>query len=270
MKDISHPNQKPIDLWDLHSFDEELHVELNNNSTLIQNYIKADMEIYNISENCNGHYGPIIRPTNQYAQDYINLKGLFKKLMDKRSIRAFHYTRLTDHEIASIHLDGIYLSTQDFLSERLSKLVKIGYLTSSEAVILYTNSSIHGNQHNARSNKFWMVSNPIPVIDSGVKPLLSYWGGEVTYWNAERFHLSDKLAQIGTPVVIEVCVQLSFTIHSMNAGEAAIATFAKSKGYSDNSDYFDLYTKNPIPSQNILKIHKLGDELFNRIGTTYP
>lgn len=190
--------------------------------------------------------------------------------MQQRTIRAFHYTRLTDGEVASLKRDGIHLSTPATLQRRLDDIVADGGLTRDLADQLYAHSPFHGDQLEARSGKFWMTSHPIAVDDGGVKPLMKHWGGEVASMWIRNEALSAPLASLGKPRVIELTVAMSATKHSHRAGTSVVATFARSRGSISAKHACDLYVDQPLPPTAILATHTEGDASFVEMGRGYP
>jgi hypothetical protein len=159
----------------------------------------------------------------------VGLQEAIGQAMERRTIRAFHYTRLTDDEVVTLQRDGIHLSTPASLQSRLDDIVAAGGLTREVADQLYANSPFHSDQREARSGKFWMTSHPVAVGDGGVRPLMEHWGGEVASMWMKDEALLAPLGALGMPRIIEVAVPMCSTRHSFRAGKAVIATFARSR-----------------------------------------
>ena len=147
--------------------------------------------------------------------------------MQTRTIRAWHYTRLTDQEAQALKRDGIHVSTPETLTARLEALVTTGHLSRRAAEALYEASPFHGDQRKSREGKFWMISHPQAIDDGGVEPLLARWGGEVaSFWLKDELLLAT-VSVMGPPCVIEVAVPLALTSHSYSAAEAVMAAFGR-------------------------------------------
>ena len=106
---------------------------------------------------------------------------------------------MTDAEVDTLRCDGIHLSTLDSVRARLAAQVAAGTFTQNIADQLFTDSPFQSNQLGARSAKFWMVSHPVDVKDSGVELLLESWGGEAVYFWQRDVMLQEMLTQIGRP-----------------------------------------------------------------------
>jgi hypothetical protein len=262
--------RQAIDVWNADTFDPELLDALRSNADLIRRYIDTDNRIFLEYDLERGSARPVVRPSNPFAAPYYSLLDDLNRLMVSRTIRAFHYARLTDDETATLSGSGIHLSTPDSLRRRFDALITQGLLSRLVADELYAHSPFHSDQRAARSGKFWMTSHPITVADHGVVPLLNRWGGEVaSFWVANEAR-SAPLATLGKPRVVEIAVPLAVTRHSYNAGKAAVATFGRSLDAIPEKAAFDLYVCEPLPAQAVLAVHTEGDAAFAAMGRNYP
>ena len=189
--------------------------------------------------------------------------------MEKRTIRAWHYTRLTDAEAALLRTDGIYISTLETIRMRLDMQISEGLLSAHAADALYAASPFH-EQNDERSNKFWMTSHPLPIDDGGVTLLLENWGGEGVHF-PRRYVDSIKLVKrIGRPRIIEVAIPLSATDRAYYAAKAVVATFGLTLGCEPEKAAFDLYSMQDLGPETVLNIHAEGDPHFVALARGYP
>jgi hypothetical protein len=259
-----------IDVWDVRTLDSELLVHLEETAELIRAYFETDHQIFLSHDLGRGPRQSILRPENPHATDFYELLEAIGLRMGTRTIRAFHYTRLTDDEVTNLLQSGIHVSTPETLRQRLEAVVASGGLAREVADRLYAESPFHSDQLQARAGKFWLTSHPAAVDDSGVVPLLERWGGEVASMWVRDPALSAALAELGKPRIIEVAVPLSATKHSYNAAKAVVATFARSHGAIPSKFAFDVYVENALPATAVLYIHTKGDDAFESIGRDYP
>jgi hypothetical protein len=263
-------NSSIIDVWDIRTFDAGLIAFLEPHVELVCSYMGVEHEIFLSHDLGRGQERHIVPPENPYHRDFLALEEAAREQMEQRTIRAFHYTRLTDDEVAKLKLRGIHLSTPETLKNRLDQLVIDGIITSDIASALYKESPFHGNQQESRTDKFWMVSHPVCTDDSGVTRFMRYWGGEVaSFWNSDDALLS-ALSSIGHSRIIETAVPMIATRQSFTSGKAVIATFARSHGAIPCKHDFDLYVTRPLPSSAILLVHTEGDATFERMAQGYP
>lgn len=261
---------KPIDVWNVGTFDSALIAHLEAETDLIRSYLETDRQIFISHDLGRGADRPIVRPENPYAFDFGNLQEAIGREMQRRVIRAFHYTRLTDGEVATLNSDGIHLSTPATLQRRLGDIVGTGDLTRVVADQLYAESPFHSDQLESRSDKFWVTSHPVAIDNSGVRPLMRHWGGEVASMWIQDEALSATLASLGKARIIEVAVPICATRHSYSAGIAVVATFARLHGSVPSKHAFDLYTRQPLPATAVLAVHTEGDASFVEMGRRYP
>ena len=259
-----------IDVWSVQTFDEDHRIVLTKHVDLVRNYMKTENEIFVTYELGRTPVRPLARPTHSYAGAFLALEEALGELMQSRTIRAWHYTRLTAPEVDALHHDGIHLSTPATLRNRLDAAAAGGAVDAHLANALYAASPFHSDQLGARLDKFWMVSHPIAIDDPGVQPLMAHWGGEVaSMWTKDPVLLAP-LAVTGKPRVIEVAAPLAVTRQSYNAAKAVVATFGRSLGCVLSKHAFDLYITRPLSANAVLRIHTEGDASFNAIGLTYP
>ena len=146
-----------IDVWDVETFDPALTACLAENTDLMAAYHARANTIF--LDHDYGRARTMIRPENEYASDYSDLRETVSRLMDGRTIRAWHYTRLTDREVDTLCRYGIHLSTPASLRGRLDAIVADGQLTAAETDVLWAHNMFN-HQHDSRAEKFWATSHP--------------------------------------------------------------------------------------------------------------
>jgi hypothetical protein len=259
-----------IDIWDPKTFDGELSAVLAKAADLVRNYMTTDHRIFLAHDLCRSPERFIIRPENPYASAFFALQEAIVERMRSRTIRAWHYTRLTAEEVEKMRDEGIHLSTPATLRARSDFLVDSGGLSPQLADALYAKSPFHSDQLGARSGKFWLVSHPVAVNNSGVEPLMAHWGGEVaSFWTKDPILLAP-LAATGKPRVIEFAVPLALTHHSYSAGQAVVATFGRTLGCIPGKHSFDLCVTTSLPPDSVLVVHTEGSSSFHAMGLSYP
>lgn len=258
-----------IDVWDVRTFGSELLLVLENETDTFLAYYKADYDIF-ISHDLGRERSSIIRPENPYATKFHEILDVICSKVNKQTIRAFHYTRMTDDEIAILRREGIHVSTPETLRQRLQSLVNSGRLTHDAAERFYADSPFQSCQIHARSGKFWLTSHPVAIDDSGVAPLMERWGGEVASMHVRDTALSSLLLTIGEARIIEVAVPLCASKHSYCASNAIVASFARACGAKSSKSAFDLYVENALPPTSIIAVHTKGDITFENMGRIYP
>jgi hypothetical protein len=229
-----------IDVWDCATFDAELVDQLESEADLMLRYYETDQRIFLEHDLGRGAGRSMLRPENPHAERFSGITKAVAEAMDQRTIRAWHYTRLTHAEVEALRRDGVHLSTPESLRQRLDAVVAAGALSPEAANDLYVRSPFHSDQHVGRLNRFWMTSHPTNVEDGGVVPLMKHWGGEVASMWVRDETLMALLARLGRSRIIELAVPVKLADCSFYAARAVIATFARSRGAIPGKLAFDL------------------------------
>lgn len=258
---------RPIDVWDAGSFDPALTACLAQHADLMAAYYARSNQIF--LDHDLGRARTLVRPENEHAGDFGALRETVGALMDARTIRAWHYTRLTDREVEDLSGVGIHLSTPDSLRRRFEAIVAEGQLTAAETDLLWRHNMFN-HQHASRAGKFWAVSHPQRVDDPGVEPLMAHWGGEAaSMWMKDAAVLA-RLAGVGQPRVVGVAMPLAQCEDFGGAARAVIATFARTRGAITEPSGFDLYAKTDLPASAVLEVQTAGEDSFAAMANGYP
>lgn len=241
-----------IDVWNIDTFDSELRGDLDAHAALICNYMHTSRRQW-LEHEASDHRMPC--PENPHAGDFMAVKEHVMRLMEDRTIRAWHYTRLTDTEVDTLRQTGIYPSSLDTIRSRFAAQVNAGAFTQEVADRLFADSPYQSDQLDARSGKFWMTSHPVDIQDGGVELLLESWGGEAAYFWQQDTTLQDMLKNMGRPRVLEIAMPLLHSRHTYSAAEAVVATYGRTLGCRPDKHAFDLYTRQPLGPAHILAVH---------------
>jgi hypothetical protein len=229
-----------LDVWNFDTFDQELVAQLRANAALVASYLAADHELF--MELKSSRDWNVLR-TNPFATTYQRFVESLAPLMELRTIRGWHYTRLTDNEVDALLTLGIRMSTQEATRQRLDAQVAAHSMSRETADAIFAQSPLHDPQQpEARSSCFWVRSHPSDVTNMDVTLLLENWSGEVVYfWLDVHPHLQEVVSRIGRARVIEVAVQLDATRHTYSASRAVAATFARTLGCRPDFAEFDFF-----------------------------
>lgn len=163
-----------IDVWDVGTFDSELRSNLDTHSDVIRDYMLISRRQW-LEREAFDHTIPY--PENPYADEFIwVMEHIMLRLMEARTIRAWHYARLTNEEVDVLRQGGIYPSSPDTFRLRFAAQVAAGTFSQEVADRLFADSPYQSDQFDSRSGKFWMVSHPYNVEYYGVTLLLESWG----------------------------------------------------------------------------------------------
>lgn len=256
-----------IDVWNIKTFDEALLANLYANSDVIRHYMVTSKK--NLLEYVTAdRWEPL--QSNSYEPAYQDfVEKVISPAMEKRTIRAWHYTRLTDAEAELLRIGGIYISTLETIRMRLNSQIAEGLLSAESAHALYAASPFH-QQEDVRANKFWMTSHPRPIDDGGVTMLLEHWGGEGVYFWLQDADQIELVKSIGRPRVIEIALPLDATNRAYPAASAVVATFAQTLSCEPDKAAFDVYSTRTLGPETVLNIHTDGDPNFAILARGYP
>lgn len=255
------------DVWNIKTFDDLLIAELDAKRELFCNYEHTAKRNYREQQVAKG-WVPL--KENPYAAERQHiLERIIMPMMKERTIRAWHYTRLTDDEVQLLRSDGIHTSDLAAIRRRLDAQVAAGVISAEVADALYGASPFH-HQQEARSGKFWMTSHPFPTDHHGVELLLAHWGGEGVYFWLEDRELTEIVKGIGRPRVIEVAVPLHVTTSAYSAAKAVIATFVMAHGCEPDWPAFDLYTTKALGADAVLNVLTENAPDFSGLARGYP
>ena len=257
-----------MDVWNIESFDAELRSSLDTYADLIRDYMSTNRRQW-LEREASDHTGAY--PENCFAGAFMRVEEhIVMPLMEARTIRVWHYTRMTDREVDIMRRDGIYPSSLANFRARLDAEVAAGSFSAEIADRLFADSPYQSDQRASRSGKFWAVSNPHSIDDGGVKLLVKSWGGEAAYFWQRDEGLQELLKRIGRARVLEVSMPLSYSRHAFSAARAVVATYGRMLGCVPDNGGFDLYTSQPLPAQNVLAVHSQGDPTFSTMARGYP
>ena len=258
-----------IDLWDVETFGEGLVSKLQSQARMLRNY--SAVERARSPEVHASSYKETFRD-DSHDREYYDFLNDLSEGIKHRTIRAWHYTRLTESEVDEILTNGVQLSTSESMCRRLDAQIAIGQISAEIADALFEKSPLRDFQGaTSRSDRFWMTSHPLRVDDCCVAPLVKNWGGEVIhFWLNESKNLKQVVRVIGKGRVIEIGVPIAATRHRHVAAKSVAATFAQSRGYFADFGAFDLYAVRALGPEAILAVHTEGDATFEHIARGYP
>lgn len=258
----------PIDVWDVATFDAELRSFLPARARLIRDYWTESQRLFQERE-AQTLRGPPAQ--NVHGPAFSALKDETAKLMTDRTIRAWHFTRLADHEVAAVRERGLQPMTLALIAERLAAARLAGLLDGELAAQLYAASPYHHQIEGSRENRIWLTAQPYPLDDSSVEELLDRWGGESLSFVHREGETLERLKQIGTPCVIEVALPMRVTTRVEEAATNVLDAFARSirvdGGWGGGAD---MVAVEPIAPEWILAIHRAGEPGFEAMGRGYP
>jgi hypothetical protein len=259
-----------IDLWDLNTLPPATTSLLARGEQLIRNHVNKDHTIGVARANA-GLKGNI--PSNEFGDDMSDLKREIETSVKLESLRTFHYTRMTDAEVAVIVRNGITMTSLSMFRRKLDDVVASGHITRAAVDDVYAKSPIVTGRHGERGNKFWSCAIPYPITDDRIETFLRCWGGEISRWELPDEGKAAGLMAIGRPRVIEVVLPIERACGGFAASRIAdqiVEAFKHGLGLTSYFRGADIYVEHALPPQSVIKVHSQGDATFSGMGLTYP
>ncbi|CRK56927.1 hypothetical protein [Alloactinosynnema sp. L-07] len=192
------------------------------------------------------------------------------RLLDGWLVRAFHCTRLLDHEVDAIRAQGLRALAADLISSRLTGALNHGHISEAEhAELDETHHFAKPFSRQAQDLLAGKVCLALPrrAFDDrpdGFRPLLTRWGGEAIYarhYNG-RAPLVDRLKAIGRPTIVVARVELSDpSRHYMSPSLAHLLVGTVLQLPDAHSS---LHYKANIPAEHIEQLLQPGDPDYDR------
>lgn len=213
------------------------------------------------------------RGTTEYTCDLrlIDQEAEFLKLFEGYLVRAYHCTRLLDHERAMILEHGLRPLSAELVTERIRRAHEAGAISDDERATFETGHQFVAKGWEERipgtENQVCLLISR-EVLDNhahGCEPLLSTWGGEALYFpiEANKKH-SARLRLLGRASIVVADLDLSvsrYGKHRISAGLSA-AFVGKKLGLLDQG--VEIFYKAPVPAENIGAIWQPGDPGYDR------
>ncbi|MCK9461342.1 MAG: hypothetical protein M0R80_17065 [Proteobacteria bacterium] len=192
-----------------------------------------------------------------------------RRLVGSQLVRAYHCTRLLDHERRVILDQGLRRLGPDLVNERIRRAHEVGAISDAERDAFES-----GNQF---ADPAWSFRAPITegqvclilsrqIFDespNGCEPLLSIWGGEAIYFPLENRH-RERLHSLGRPSIVVAAIDFSVTPADQHECCPSLANcmVGMRLGFSDLGA--DVFFRAPVPPENIDAIWQPGDAPYDR------
>lgn len=156
------------------------------------------------------HSADLDVPAGELPLDHY--EGELHDLLNGCLIRAYHCTRLLDHEAATIRSEGLLVLDEDLVTTRIDAALAHGHLSDDLA------SSIRAGQHFARrlpgdrEGQVCLVVSTTAFDRTGLHHLLATWGGEAIYAQ----HVDHKtpqlemLRELGRPTIVQALLDTRY------------------------------------------------------------
>lgn len=253
-----------ISTGDPGTFDPALREFFKESTDLIISYHERDAELEADRRAGGMKY---LTERNPSGDAYMRFREQLTELFEARTVRCWHYTRLTDDEIADIRAHGVAPGSIASMEARVARQVEAGRLSAAEQAAIIAGSPLRNTeQAQIRVGQFWVTDRAQHPSDDGVELLLGHWGGEVVYFWLQDDALIERLQGLGTPVVLELAVPVALTKHALSFAESALSSILVALGYRPQVRGIDAYLTKPLGPEGIVAVHMPNDTAFHSLG----
>lgn len=195
-------------------------------------------------------------------------EGRFRALLQGYVVRAYHCTRLLEHEVTAIRREGLRSLSRELVEGRILAAHAVGAISGRQRDTLLrthmlTGSEPHGRDANRRDQVCLVLTRRQLDDSSGVERLLSKWGGEVVYFSAraQAPSIASLLTRLGRPAVVVALLDLSASKHSVYPGVLATLTAVINRRDGPAADVF---YRAPVLPEQIEAIWQPGHTEYDR------
>ena len=264
-----------IDVWNLETYGGEIRGYIELHRSTIKLHREKSLELDNIEPPRDLQERMRFRmPVNEYYPAYMAARDGLAPLLESKSFRAFHYTRMTDGEVEKICRDGIRMTSLELLRERLEEAVAADLLSRDFAERIHSSSALRSPHEYGDRRGFWTTACPIDVNDSAVEMLVANWGGESSYFpfmgapTDEDMLAAMKNIGRGRILEIEVTMPSTHGVGPHSATKAIFDTVERSLGYQ-RSLALDFNSLEPLPASSIKRVITEGENDFENVASAF-
>lgn len=252
---------QPIDAWDVATYPKNILELLANTKPALDAYYLRKTELDNADD---PDSSPAIVRENELAVRFHSfIEDDLMRCLGSERIRGWHYCRLTDQETQAMENGALISASKASLKQRLENLPEEFRLSGQDIELICAQSLLNDEQQRkVRSHRFFMVSKPLALVDPGVRPLTTYWGGEIAYLWLQSESLKENLSTIGAPRIVECHVPVRGTHLAYCAAMSIVETYCK---VSQAGSPFDFHASPKGKSLEIVRVHSEGDPVFDKL-----
>lgn len=214
-----------------------------------------------------GRWAIEYRGTTRYALDLalpFDADSALRDVLSGYLLRAYHCTRLLDHEVEAVWEGGLRPLTAELIHDRIDTAERAGAISEHDAERLRHANVFATGEHANRKNQVCLtLSNLLFREDpSDCEPLLSTWGGEGMYRSSRGHSMPAHVRRLGKPTVV-VSLLRAQHIRSVFPGLSKIFVAA---ALELTERWADVFYGDAVPPSHIEAILQPGDGAYERLG----
>jgi len=264
-----------ISIWDLDTYDGDIQDYLNRHQETIRLHRERALELDDIEPPRDLQERiRFQKPTNEHYPAYMEARDGLAPILESKSFRAFHYTRMTDGEVERILLAGVRMTSLDLLHERLQSVVDEKLLKLEIAERIYRSSALHSPHEYGDRRGFWTTACPIDVTDTAVDMLVGHWGGESSYFpfmgGTKDEAMLAAIQGIGRGRILEIEVPMSSTrgVGPHSATKTMFDVVERAFGH-ENLLALDFNSLEPLRPSAIIRVISEGEAEFDDVAAVF-
>ena len=209
-----------------------------------------------------GHVPMAMMPSNPHFRERERATLQVLELLQFATLRGWHCTRLTEHEVDYIKSHGMQPPNLQVLSERIRRAQADGMIEDNVAEQLIAENQ--ADDHNRKGMIWFCFFEPRIAGQSGIERFLRCWGGEALYNSHERDPgTGQALRMIGRPCLIQVDVPVSSFGCYTYLGDKVIRQYLLSRGFDTGEECeHEDKARDEIPAANIVRFVFYGEPEF--------
>ncbi len=183
----------------------------------------------------------------------------FRSLFAGRSIRAFHCTRLLDHEVERIRRNGLLLLTERLVNDRIENAIVHGDISRKLGDELLKAHVFSTREHDNRENMLWFFLSTYVLRDrvGSVWILMRFWGGEAISFSDKSLGYLELLEELGQPTIVVVDLDLSGSNRVHRASPGLLRAFVGRYLGEKDADSVIRYVAD-VPGERVVDIWQPG------------
>jgi hypothetical protein len=209
-----------------------------------------------------GHVPMAMMPANPYLSARDEATETVLDHLQTESLRGWHCSRLTDHEMSHIAACGMQPPNPQILQRRIERLQVEGSLAGRTADLLLRKNQADDGY---RKGMIWFCFfEPRSAGQHGIERFFRRWGGEALYNSHEDDpHTGEALRGIGRPCLVEADVPISLFGRVTFLADKVTRRYLLEHGFDTGESWeHEDKARGPIPATNIVRFIVHGDPEF--------
>jgi hypothetical protein len=194
----------------------------------------------------------------------------FRAMFQGQLVVAHHFSRLFDHEVEEVKVNGLKRLTKDMLYRKIQVAHELGLITQEHRKLFEHCNVIASGESDHRAGQICLVAGTGGLNDDvgAVYWLLTLWGGEALSMSNRSSGMKEILRNYGRPAIVVAAISVD-SPHKMNPAYSLLSsTFLRTYlGHEALSDYF--VRSEDIPGTRILDVWQPGRPEYEKF-TNFP